>query len=141
MPPATANHVGGIHMIEKPRRIGHKPKFLYIFCKGDHLIHLCPAIVVVQEARSLFDSPSGSVSSLVSQHYNPSLVDTTVTSMQSSADTTLLLGGDASLDHVVSHPVQLAVVSMQSSADTTHVFGGDTSLDHVVSHPIQPKVE
>jgi hypothetical protein len=62
-------------------------------------------------------------------------------SMQSSADTPLPLGVDASLDLVVSHPVQPAVVSMQSSTDTTPIFGGDASLDLVVSHPIQPMVE
>jgi hypothetical protein len=61
--------------------------------------------------------------------------------MQSLTDTTLVLGSDASLDHVVSHPVQPAIVPMQSSADTTHVFGSDASLDQVVSHPIQPTVE
>jgi hypothetical protein len=141
MSPATASHVGGIDMIEKPRRIGHKPKFLCRLCKGDHLTHLCPAIAVVQEARSLSSGPSGSESSLVSQHSNPSLVDTMVMPMQSSVDTTLVLGSDASLDHVVSHPVQPTVMSMQSSADTTPVLGSDASLDHVVSHPIQPMVE
>jgi hypothetical protein len=85
--------------------------------------------------------PSGSESSLVSQHSNPSLVDTMVMSMQYSADTTLLFWGDASLDLVVSHHVQPTVVSMQSSTDTTPIFGGDASLDLVVSHPIQPMVE
>jgi hypothetical protein len=62
-------------MIEKPRRIGCKPKFLCILCKGDHLTHLCPAIVVVQEVWSLSDGPSSSELSLVSQQSNPSLVD------------------------------------------------------------------
>jgi hypothetical protein len=102
---------------------------------------MCPTTVVVQETQSLSDIPSSSESSLVSQHSNPSLVDTTVMPMQYLDDTTLIFGGDVSLDLVVSHPVQPAVMSMQSSADTTHVFGGDASLDHVVSHPIQPMVE
>jgi hypothetical protein len=61
--------------------------------------------------------------------------------MQYSADTTHIFGGDASLDHVVSHHVQPAVMSMQSSTNTTHVFGGDVSLDLVVLHPIQLVVE
>jgi hypothetical protein len=60
-------------MIEKPRRVRRKPKFLCRLCKGDHLTRLCPATVVVQEAWSLPGGPSGSESSLVSQ---PSLVDT-----------------------------------------------------------------
>jgi hypothetical protein len=141
MSPATASHVGGIHTIEKPRRIRCKPKFLCRLCKGDHLTRLCPATVVVQEAWSFPGGPSGSESSLVSQHSSPSLVDTVVMPMQYSADTTLILGGDASLDLVVSHPVQPMVVSMQSSTDTTPIFGGDASLDLVVSHPIQPMVE
>jgi hypothetical protein len=67
MSPATAIHVGGIDTIEKPRRIGHKPKFLCRLFKGDHLTRLCPATSVVQEARSLSGGPSGSDSSLVSQ--------------------------------------------------------------------------
>jgi hypothetical protein len=128
-------------MIENPRHIIHKPKFLCRLCKGYHLTRLCPATVVVQEAWSLPRGPSGSESSLVSQHSNPSLVDTTVVPMQSLVDTTLLFGGDAFLDHVVLHPVQPTVMSMQSSTDTTPVFGGDASLDLVVSHPIQPMVE
>jgi hypothetical protein len=61
--------------------------------------------------------------------------------MQYLADTTLIFGGDVSLDLVVSHPVQPTVMSMQSSTDTTPIFGGDASLDLVVSHPIQPMVE
>jgi hypothetical protein len=83
----------------------------------------------------------GFESSLVSQHSNPFLVDTTVVPMQSSVDNTLVFGSDASLDHVVSHHVQPTVVSMQSSVETTHVLGDDASLDHVVSHPIQPMVK
>jgi hypothetical protein len=97
--------------------------------------------MVVREAQSLSSGSSGSGSSLVFQQYNPSLVDTSVVMMQSSTDTTLLLGGDASLDHVVSHLVQSTVVSMQSSVDTTLAFGSDASLDHVVSHPFQRMVE
>jgi hypothetical protein len=103
MSPATASHVGGIHTIEKPRRIRRKPKFLCRICKGDHLTHLCPATVVVQEAWSLPGGPSGSESSLVSQHSNPSLVDTTVMSMQYSADTTLLFLGVMHLLTLLSH--------------------------------------
>jgi hypothetical protein len=141
MSPATASHVGGIHMIEKPICIGRKPKFFYRLCKGDHLTHMCPATTMVQEAWSLHGDPSGFESSLVLQHSNPSLVDTMVMSMKYSANTTLILGGDLSLDHVVSHHVQPAVVSMQSSTDTTPIFWGDASLDHVVSHHIQPMVE
>jgi hypothetical protein len=57
------------------------------------------------------------------------------------SNTTPFLGGDASLDHVVSHLIQPVIVPMQSSADTTNVLASDVSLDHVVSHPIQPTVE
>jgi hypothetical protein len=38
--PTTASHVGGIEFVEKPRWIGHKPKFPCNICKGDHLTHL-----------------------------------------------------------------------------------------------------
>jgi hypothetical protein len=78
---------------------------------------------------------------LVSQPYNPSLVDASVMPMKYSANTILVLRSDSSLDHVVSHPIQPVVVLMQYLVDTTSVFWGDVSLDHVVSHPIQPMVE
>jgi hypothetical protein len=81
-------------MIEKPRCIRHKPKFLCILCKGYHLTRMFPAIVMVQEAQSFSNIPSGSKSYLVSQDSNPSLVDTTVISMPSSVDTTLVFGSD-----------------------------------------------
>jgi hypothetical protein len=141
MSPATSIHVGGIHMTVNPRRIGHKTKFLYKICKQGHLTCLCPTIVVVQEVSSLSDIPSGSESSSVPQLSNPSFFDTTVLPMQSSAHTTPILESDASLDHVVSHPVQPAVMPMQFSSDTTPILGSDVSLDLIVSHPIQPMVE
>jgi hypothetical protein len=93
---------------------------------------------VVQEVLSFLGVSLGFESSLVSQ---PSLVDTMVMPMQSLADTPLPLGVDASLDLVVSHPVQPTVMSMQYSTDTTPIFGSDASLDLVVSHPIQPTIE
>jgi hypothetical protein len=61
--------------------------------------------------------------------------------MQSSTDTPFHLGADASLDLVVSHPVQPAVVSMQSLTNTNPIFGGDASLDLVFLHSIYPMVE
>jgi hypothetical protein len=96
---------------------------------------------VVQEKQSLSDIPSGSKSYLVSQHSNPSLVDTGIMPIQYSSNTNPIFVSEASLDHVVSHLVQPAVALMQSSTDTTPVFGGDASLDHVLSHPIEPMVE
>jgi hypothetical protein len=77
---------------------------------------------------------------MVSQHYAPSLVDTTVMPMQSLADTPFPLGVDVSLDLVISHLVQTVIVSMQSSTDTSPMFGGDKPLDLVVSHLVQPTV-
>jgi hypothetical protein len=75
---ATTSHVGGIDTIEKPRCIGRNPKFLCILCKGYHLTHLCPAIVMVREAWSLSDGPSSSESSSVSQQSNQYLVEEVV---------------------------------------------------------------
>jgi len=118
-----AIHVGAIDMIEKPRCIGCNPKFLCIIFKGDHLIRLCPSIAVVCESWSLSSGPSAFESSLVFQHSNPSLVDTSVVLMQSSVETTPILRSDAPRDHVVSHTIQLVVMPMQYWADTTHVFG------------------
>jgi hypothetical protein len=100
---ASASHVGGIHMNEKTRCVRCKPKFLCRLCKGDHLTCLCPATAVVQEAWSFPGGPSGFELSLSSQ---PSLVDTIVMPMQYSADTPIPLRVDASLDLVVSHPIQ-----------------------------------
>jgi hypothetical protein len=127
-----ASHVGGIDTVEKPRHIGHKPKFPCNICKGDHLTHLCPAIVMVRRAWSLSEGPSSSVSSLVSQQSNQSLVDEVIMSIPYSADTTLILGGDASLDHVVSHPIQpvveeVVMCPMQSSTDPTLLLESDQS--------------
>jgi hypothetical protein len=128
-------------MIEKPRHIGRKPKFLCRLCKGGHLTRLCPATVVVQEAQSLSDSPSGSESSLVSQHSNPSLVDTMVMSMQYLADTTLVLG----VMHLLTMLSRILFNQRSCRCNlrpTPLLFlGSDASLDHVVSHPIQPMVE
>jgi hypothetical protein len=77
---------------------------------------------------------------MVSHHSVPSLVDTIVTPMQSSADTPFPLGVDVSFDLVVSHLVQPMVVSMQYSTETSPMFGGDASLDLVVSHLVHPTV-
>jgi hypothetical protein len=140
MSPATASHAGGIHMIEKPRRLRRKPRFLCRTCEGSHLTHLCPVTAGIPEAWGSPKGPSGSEASMVSQHSVPSLVDTTIMPMQSSADTPFPLGVDASFDLVVSHPIQPVVMSMQSSTDTSPMFGGDASLDLVVSHLVQPTV-
>jgi hypothetical protein len=64
--PTTAIHAGGIDFVEKPRRIGRKPKFPCKLCKGDHLNHLCPDIPEVQRLWSLSTSSSDSKSSEVS---------------------------------------------------------------------------
>jgi hypothetical protein len=63
---AIVSDAKGIPMIEKPRHIGCKPKFLCRLYKGGHLTRSCPTTVVVEELQSLFDNPSGSESSLVS---------------------------------------------------------------------------
>jgi hypothetical protein len=79
---------------------------------------------------------------LVSQHSNPSLVDTTVMPMKYSADTTLVLGSYVSLDHVVSHQpmIEEVVMSMKSSIDSTLLSESDkskevTSLMHSSVNP------
>jgi hypothetical protein len=84
--------------------------------------------------------PSGSKESMVSQNYAPSLIDTTFMSMQSSANTPFLLGVYASLDLVVSHPIQPMIMSMKYLIDTSPMFGGHTPLDLIVSHIFQPMV-
>jgi hypothetical protein len=86
--PATASHVEGIHTIEKPRRVRCKPNFLYRIFKGDHLTCLCPTTAVVPEVWSSLRGPSGSESSLVSQHFVSPLIDATIMPMQSLPNTT-----------------------------------------------------
>jgi hypothetical protein len=133
----TASHVGGINSVEKPRRIGRKPKFPCKICKGNHLTHLCHGIPEVQRLWSLSASSSDSESSWVSSQSIQPLVEKVVMPMQSSADTTPLLRGEVPLDLVVSHPIQplveKVVMSMQSSTDPTPLLRGEVPLDHVVS--------
>jgi hypothetical protein len=65
------------------------------------------------------------------------LVDEVVDSMKSLVDPTLLLYGDASLDHVVSQPIQLVVdevvVLMQSSVDPILLLESDMSKKVILS--------
>jgi hypothetical protein len=140
MSPATASHARGIHMIEKPRRLRRKPRFLCRTCEGSHLTRLCPFTAGILEAWGSPKGPSGSEASMVSQHSIPSLVDTTIMPMQSLADTPFPLGVDASFDLVVSHPVETVIMSMQYLTETSLMFGSDASLDLVVSHLVQPTV-
>jgi hypothetical protein len=109
-------------------------------CEGSHLTHLCSITTRIPEARGSPKGPSGFEASMVSQHSIPSLVDTTIMLMQSSADTSIPLGVDASFDLVVSHPVRSVVMLMQSLTETSPMFGGDVSLDLVVSHLVQPTI-
>jgi len=101
IPPSIVSYVGGIHTIEKPQCIGRNPKFLCRICKGGQLTRLVPTTVVVEEANSLSDNPPGSQSSLVSQHSNSCLIDTSIMPMQSSADTNHVFRSGASFDHVI----------------------------------------
>jgi hypothetical protein len=100
--PTTASHVGGINFIEKPRRIGCKPKFPCKLCKGDHLTHMCPDIPEVQILWSLSASSYDYESSEVSSQPIQLMVDKVFMPMQPSVDPTPLLGGEVPLDHVVS---------------------------------------
>jgi hypothetical protein len=70
-------------MIEKPRRLRHKPIFLCRTCEGSHLTCLCPVIAGIPKAWFSLEGPSSSESSMVSPHSVPSLVDTIVMAMQS----------------------------------------------------------
>jgi hypothetical protein len=104
--PTTSIHAGGIDFVEKPRQIGCNPKFPCNICKGGHLTHLCLRILETRRLWSMsaifFDFESYSISP---QSIHP-LDDEVVMPMQSSADPTPILGGDAPLDHVVLHPIQ-----------------------------------
>jgi hypothetical protein len=64
---------------------------------------------VVLRPRSLSKGPFSFESSSVSQQIIQPLVDEVVGAMQSLTDPTLLSGGDASFDHVVSQPIQPVV--------------------------------
>jgi hypothetical protein len=64
--PTTASHAGGIDSVEKPRWIGHKPKFPCKIYKGYHLTHLCSGLPEVCRLWSLSTRYSDSGSSAVS---------------------------------------------------------------------------
>jgi hypothetical protein len=74
---------------------------------------------------------------LVSQQSNQYLVDEVVVSMQSSADSTLVFGGDASLDHVLSHHIQPmveeVVMLMKSLVDPTLLLESEKSKEVTLS--------
>jgi hypothetical protein len=100
---------------------------------------------VVREAWSLSEGPSIYESSSISQHYIQSLVDKEVVPMQYSADATLVLWVDESLNHVLSHPIQSmveeVVISMQSSSNPALVLKSDKSKEvfspmHSLDDPI-----
>jgi hypothetical protein len=134
--PTTSSHAGGINSIEKPRRIGHNPKFPCKLCKGYHLTHLFPRLPEVRRLWSMYASSSNYESSEVSSQPIHLLVDEVVMSLQSSANPTPILRGDMPVDHVVSQPIQpvvkKVVMLMQSSIDPTPFLGGDAPLDHVI---------
>jgi hypothetical protein len=100
--PTTASHARGINSVEKPRQIGHKPKFPCKLCKGDHLNHFFPDIPKVQILWSLSASSSDSESFEFSLQSIQPLVEKVFMPMQSSTDPTPLLGGEVPLDLVVS---------------------------------------
>ena len=91
----TASHVGGMEVDKKPGRRSFKPKFPCKICKGDHLTHLCPGIPEVQRIWSEFESSSTPTSDMVPRQSHQPLVDHVAEPVQSLADYTPLLGGEA----------------------------------------------
>jgi len=92
-PLTTASHVGRMDVDKKPRCGIFKPKFPHKTCKGDHINHLCPAILEVQRIWSSSDGSSIPGSIVVSQQTHQPLVDEVVESMKSLVNSTPLLGG------------------------------------------------
>jgi hypothetical protein len=114
---------------------------------------------MVRRVWSLSEGPSSFVSSSVFQQFNQSLVDEVIMPIPSSVDTSLIFGGDSSLDHVVSHSIQPMVEEvvtpmkysinptlllesdksskvgelMQSLADHTLLSGSDAFFNYVFS--------
>jgi hypothetical protein len=70
-------------------------------CKGYHLTHLFPGLLEARILWSMSTRSSDAKCSKVSSHPIQLVIEKVVTPMQSSADTTPLLGGDAPSDHVV----------------------------------------
>jgi hypothetical protein len=99
---------------------------------------------MVQKVWSFFEGPSSSVSSLDSQQSNQSLVNEVIVLIASLANKTLILGGDASLYHVLSHYIQTVVeevvMPMQFSANPTLLLESDHSSTKVVE-PMQSSVD
>jgi hypothetical protein len=82
------NDIGGIHTIEKPRRVRRRPKFLCRTCEGNHLTRFCPATVGIPEAWFSLGGPPSSEASMVSSHSVSPLIEKTVMPTQSSHDHT-----------------------------------------------------
>jgi hypothetical protein len=137
MSPSIVNDVGGIHMIEKTRRLRCKPKFLCRTCEGNHLNHLCPVTARIPEVWGSPKGPMGSEVSMVSPHPISPLIDMEVMSLQSSSDPTPIVEGDVSDVPVITHPIQPeveeVVVPVQSLVNPTLLFKGDASFNNVVN--------
>jgi hypothetical protein len=136
MSPTIVNNVGGI---EKPRHLRRKPKFLCKTCEGDHLIHLCLAIVGIPEAWGSPKGPSYSEASMVSPHLVSPLIEIALMLLQYSLNHTPIFEGDVSPIPVVMHPIQPrieeVVVSVQSLVNPTPLVEGDASFNHVLNIP------
>jgi hypothetical protein len=136
MSPTIVNIAGGI---KKPRRLRRKPKFLCRTCKGNHLTCLCPATAEIPE---VWGSPKGSSYSeafVVSPHLFPPLIDTVVTSLQSSPELTPVVEGDMSPIPITVHPLQPrveeVVVPVPSLVTFDFLMEGDTTFNHVINIP------
>jgi hypothetical protein len=136
MSPTIVNGIGGIHTIEKPKRLSRKPKFLCKTCEGNHLTHLCPTTAGIPEAWFSPEGPSSSDMSVVSPHLVSPLIDTTVMSIQSSPDHTSIVEGDVSPVPIITHHIQPeveeVVVPVQPLVNPTLLLEGDASFIHVI---------
>jgi hypothetical protein len=134
---AIVNDAGGMHTIEKPRRLRRKPKFLCRTCEGNHLTRLCPATTRILEACFSPKVPLGSEAFVVSPHPISTLIDIEVMPMKSSPDHTPIVKGDVSPISVIVHPLQPMVeelvIPVQPLVNPTLLLEGDASFNHVVS--------
>jgi hypothetical protein len=83
---SIVNEVRVIHMIDNPRHVRRKPRFLCRTCEGYHLTHLCPATSGITEAWFSPGGPSGSEEFVVSPHFVSPFIDTKFIMMQSSPE-------------------------------------------------------
>jgi hypothetical protein len=140
--PASIHHTGdeslsSSNLIEKPKRLRRKPKFLCRTCEGSHLTRLCPVTVGIPEAWHSPKIPSDSKTTMISIHTSPPLMVSVVLPLRFSSDLTPFAEGEASLAPVTMHPlrpiIEEVTTPVQSLVELTLSEKNDAPSSHVIN--------